>query len=185
MKPPHWIESGRGTHGLVFLHGVSGGAPGATDLLPRLTPPGWRGLAWDMPGYGASAAPDPFDFEALTQALLAMLDAAGNREPATDRAWAQALRRKHEERTAAADQSARKKTVGEDGRIHPAAIFAALKEVADPDLIRISERWESEEALGAHMASAHMAEFNKAMGTVKIEGADLWLYSAEAVKKLM
>ena len=77
MQPPHWIESGRGTHGLVFLHGVSGGAPGATDLLPRLTPPGWRGLAWDMPGYGASAAPDPFDFEALTQALLAMLDAAG------------------------------------------------------------------------------------------------------------
>ncbi len=72
-------------------------------------------------------------------ALAAMLDAAGNREPATDRAWAQALRRKHEERTAAADQSARKKTVGEDGRIHPAAIFAALKEVADPDLIAIAD----------------------------------------------
>lgn len=63
--------------------------------------------------------------------------------------------------------------------------YAFARDVADPDLIRISERWESEEALGAHMASAHMAEFNKAMGTVKIEGADLWLYSAEAVKKLM
>jgi len=30
-----------------------------------------------------------------------------------------------------------------------------------------------------------MAEFKKAMGGVKREGADLWLYSAEAVRKLI
>ena len=62
-------------------------------------------------------------------------------------------------------------TNAEDGCLH----YSFAQDLADPDLIRISERWESEEALGAHMASAHMAEFNKAMGTVKIEGADLWL----------
>ena len=29
MITPHWIENGQGDHGLVFLHGVSGGAAGA------------------------------------------------------------------------------------------------------------------------------------------------------------
>ena len=63
--------------------------------------------------------------------------------------------------------------------------YAFAQDIADPDLIRISERWDSQEALAAHGASAHMAVFNKAMGAVKREGADLWLYSGEAVRKLM
>lgn len=63
--------------------------------------------------------------------------------------------------------------------------YSFARDVADPDLIRIAERWESEEALGAHSASAHMADFQKALGSVKVEGADLWLYSAEAVKKIV
>lgn len=74
-----------------------------------------------------------------------------------------------------------KATHAEAGCIH----YSFARDVEDPDLIRIAERWESEEALGAHSASAHMADFQKALGTVKVEGADLWLYSAEAVKKLM
>lgn len=69
----------------------------------------------------------------------------------------------------------------EEGCLH----YSFARDVADPDLIRIAERWDSEAALGAHSASAHMAEFQQAMATVKVEGADLWLYSAEAVKKLM
>lgn len=63
--------------------------------------------------------------------------------------------------------------------------YAFARDIVDPDLIRISERWDSQEALAAHSASAHMAEFNKAMGSVQREGADLWLYSAEQVRKLM
>ena len=43
----------------------------------------------------------------------------------------------------------------------------------------------SKEALAAHSASAHMAAFNKAMGSVQREGADLRLYSADEVRKLM
>ncbi|MBN8501399.1 MAG: antibiotic biosynthesis monooxygenase [Sphingomonadales bacterium] len=74
-----------------------------------------------------------------------------------------------------------KATNAEDGCIH----YSFAQDIADPDLIRISERWESEAALGAHMASAHMAQFNKTMGSVIREGADLWLYSADQVKKLM
>lgn len=76
MPAPHWIESGGGTRGLLFLHGVSGGAEAARTLLPQLLPQGWRGLAWDMPGYGASAPLDPLDFDTLADAVVALLDAA-------------------------------------------------------------------------------------------------------------
>ena len=72
-------------------------------------------------------------------------------------------------------------TNAEDGCIH----YAFARDINDPDLIHISERWASEAALGAHSASAHMAAFQQAMGTVKTEGADLWLYSAEGLKKIM
>ena len=69
----------------------------------------------------------------------------------------------------------------EDGCIH----YSFSRDVGDPDLIHIAERWRDTEALGAHGKSAHMGEFNKAMGSVKREGADLWLYSAEEVRKLI
>ena len=69
----------------------------------------------------------------------------------------------------------------EDGCIH----YSFSRDVGDPDLLHIAERWRDGEALGAHGKSAHMAEFNKAMGSVKREGADLWLYSAEEVRKLI
>lgn len=74
-----------------------------------------------------------------------------------------------------------KATNEEQGCMH----YAFAQDIADPDLIRISERWDSPDALAAHGASAHMAEFNTAMRGVQREGADLWLYSAEAVRKLM
>lgn len=77
MPVPHWIETGAGARGLVFLHGVSGGSAGALDLLPRITPPGWRGLAWDMPGYGASAPMAVTDFDSYALALQGLLDMAG------------------------------------------------------------------------------------------------------------
>ncbi len=72
-------------------------------------------------------------------------------------------------------------TNAEDGCIH----YSFSRDIGDPDLIHIAERWRDGEALGAHGKSAHMAEFNKAMGSVKREDADLWLYSAEEVRKLI
>ncbi len=71
-------------------------------------------------------------------ALDAMVQAAGNRESAIDKAWADGLRKRHKERIASA---AGKKgpTVGEDGKVHPRAIFDALAELADPDYIAIAD----------------------------------------------
>ena len=72
-------------------------------------------------------------------ALAAMVEAAGNCAPAVDRTWTEGLRRRHQERSAKASQSAAQLTVGSDGKVHPGAIFAALKELADPDFIAIAD----------------------------------------------
>lgn len=63
--------------------------------------------------------------------------------------------------------------------------YSFARDLADPDLIRIAERWDSAEALAAHGQSAHMAAFNQAMRDVQREGAELWLYSAEVVRRIM
>lgn len=71
-------------------------------------------------------------------ALEALVAQAGNRRPAADTDWTGMLKRKHEERSSAA---ARRETPqrGEDGKVHPAAIFDAIREVADPDYIAIAD----------------------------------------------
>jgi acetolactate synthase-1/2/3 large subunit len=71
-------------------------------------------------------------------ALEAMVAQAGNRRPAADREWTAGLRRQHQERASAA---ARRETPlrGEDGKVHPAAIFDAIREVAAPDYIAIAD----------------------------------------------
>jgi acetolactate synthase-1/2/3 large subunit len=72
-------------------------------------------------------------------ALAAIVEAAGNREPALDRAWAEGLRARHRDRTASGQDAAGRKAVGSDGKVHPTAIFEAIKAVADPDYIAIAD----------------------------------------------
>lgn len=69
-------------------------------------------------------------------ALAAMVEAAGNRPPRVDRAWTEGLRRRHEERSKGGRKS---EAVGSDGKVHPNAIFDAIKEVAAPDFIAIAD----------------------------------------------
>jgi acetolactate synthase I/II/III large subunit len=69
-------------------------------------------------------------------ALAAIVEAAGNRAPATDKQWTEGLRRRHEERMSGGSKPA---AVGSDGKIHPAAIFDAIKQVAEKDFIAIAD----------------------------------------------
>lgn len=69
-------------------------------------------------------------------ALDAIVKAAGNRPPAVDRAWTDGLRRKHVERSSGGAATA---TLGDDGKVHPAAIFDAIKAVAAKDFIAIAD----------------------------------------------
>jgi acetolactate synthase-1/2/3 large subunit len=68
-------------------------------------------------------------------ALAAMVEAAGNRAPAVDRSWSEGLRQRHLERL----RPTKAETRGSDGKIHPAAIFEAIREHAAPDCIAIAD----------------------------------------------
>ncbi|HEX6143508.1 MAG TPA: thiamine pyrophosphate-binding protein [Geminicoccaceae bacterium] len=71
-------------------------------------------------------------------ALDALVAACGNRKPAVDTEWTQNLRKRHLERSAPEARKAAPKR-GDDGKVHPAQIFEAIREVADPDYIAIAD----------------------------------------------
>lgn len=57
-------------------------------------------------------------------------------------------------------------------------------DIEDPDLIHVSEQWESESAIDAHMAAAHMAEMMAAIGA-SIEAVSIKAYDARFVRTLL
>jgi len=62
---------------LVLLHGIGGRASGWAPIQQACAQAGWTSLAWDMPGYGRSQLIADCDFDALADALAALLDAHG------------------------------------------------------------------------------------------------------------
>jgi pimeloyl-ACP methyl ester carboxylesterase len=62
---------------LVFLHGIGGRASAWHAIQQICAAAGYGSLAWDMPGYGGSPAIDPYTFEGLANALLALMDKQG------------------------------------------------------------------------------------------------------------
>jgi pimeloyl-ACP methyl ester carboxylesterase len=74
VPTPAYAAAGVGRKTVLLLHGIGGNRDSFADELPRLAR-SWRALAWDMPGYGASPPVAPLTFEALAQAVVAVLDA--------------------------------------------------------------------------------------------------------------
>ena len=71
-----WREAGEGAV-VVLLHGLGGSRTAWEPQLAALSPT-WRAVAWDLPGYGASAPLDgPLTFDALADAVARLLDATG------------------------------------------------------------------------------------------------------------
>lgn len=65
-------------------------------------------------------------------------------------------------------------------RAEPGCIdYAYAIDVLDPGLVRISERWESREALTAHFNAAHMAAWRSFFPQLAITGRALRLYEGE------
>ena len=54
--------------------------------------------------------------------------------------------------------------------------YTFARDLADPDTLVLFERWRDQEALQAHMASAHMAEFQKVMAANPPESRDIRMY---------
>ena len=70
--------------------------------------------------------------------LQALADALGNDAGERDSGWLEGLRAKHRERIDRGAATAVPAT-GSDGRIHPMAIFNAIREVADEDYIAVAD----------------------------------------------
>lgn len=77
MTVPEHVAQGAGEPTLVFLHGVGGGHAAWQDQLPYFAARGLHTVAWDQPGYGASALVEPYDFEHVADALRGLLEHLG------------------------------------------------------------------------------------------------------------
>ena len=73
LTPAHRIV-GIGPEAIFYLHGV-GGARTSFDAQIGAGGPGFAHIAWDMPGYGDSAALPEMTFAALAEAALRLIDA--------------------------------------------------------------------------------------------------------------
>jgi len=65
---------------VVFLHGIGAAAAGFAEHVSLLEQQGVPAFAWDQPGYGGTAAIDPYTFETVAAELLRTLDARGVRQ---------------------------------------------------------------------------------------------------------
>ena len=69
----------------------------------------------------------------------------------------------------------------EDGCEH----YGFARDVLDPDLLVISERWRDQAAIDSHFKSPHMAVFNAALGAAKVEGISVKAYENGEVRVLI
>ena len=72
-------------------------------------------------------------------ALAAIVRKAGDRKPAIDRAWAQELRGKHEERARKLQASMEGAASDAEGRIHPNRLLAELQAQLSPDAVVVAD----------------------------------------------
>lgn len=79
MTLPSFTEQGTGDTAVFLLHGVGGGHAAWAQTQPVLASEGFRCIAWDAPGYGASPLAIPYTVESLATALLALMAHVGAR----------------------------------------------------------------------------------------------------------
>lgn len=79
MTLPACLEQGQGDTAVFLLHGVGGGKEAWARNQPVFASQGFRTVAWDMPGYGASPTVQPYDNAALAGALAALIGHTGAR----------------------------------------------------------------------------------------------------------
>lgn len=72
-------------------------------------------------------------------ALAALVRRGVNRTPAVDRAWAEGLRAKHLERSAAQRDAMRRAADGGDGRMHPNRLLAAVQDAIGNDSVVVAD----------------------------------------------
>ncbi|MFT4026687.1 MAG: putative quinol monooxygenase [Novosphingobium sp.] len=62
--------------------------------------------------------------------------------------------------------------------------YAYAEDVAEPGLIRVSEKWESREALAAHFETAHMKQWQQERIGLGMSDRDMAAYTIAATEAL-
>jgi quinol monooxygenase YgiN len=65
------------------------------------------------------------------------------------------------------------------------ALYAFSRDVLEPDVLLIAEKWRDAASLNAHFAAPHMAAFNQALPTAKIEDMSVIAYDAVGERVLI
>ena len=60
---------------ILMLHGIGGGHLAFAPQVESFAAAGYRAVSWDMPGYGRSASVEPYNFKALAQSCIALIEA--------------------------------------------------------------------------------------------------------------
>ena len=76
---PAYLEQGEGETAIFLLHGVGGGKEAWAHNQSALAGEGFKTIAWDMPGYGASPAIQPCSNAMLAAALKDLIEHIGAR----------------------------------------------------------------------------------------------------------
>ena len=70
-------------------------------------------------------------------------------------------------------------------RAEPGCIdYAYAEDLAEPGLIRVSEKWESREALAAHFEAAHMKQWQQERIGLGMSDRDMAAYTIAAAETL-
>ncbi|UVO52758.1 putative quinol monooxygenase [Sphingomonas sp. SUN039] len=72
-------------------------------------------------------------------------------------------------------------TRAEDG----CELYAFSRDVLDPEVLHIAEKWRDHAALTAHFATPHMAVFNAELGAAKVVSMSVKAYDAEGERVLV
>jgi quinol monooxygenase YgiN len=59
------------------------------------------------------------------------------------------------------------------------------RDVLDPDLLHVAERWRDNDALAAHFKTLHMATFNAVLANAKVLSLSIKAYDGDNVRVLM
>ena len=72
------------------------------------------------------------------------------------------------------------RTMVEASRAEPGCIaYAYAQDVLDPETIHVVEKWRDRDALKAHFATPHMAEWRGVMGALGLSGRDLRIFETD------
>ena len=75
--------------------------------------------------------------------------------------------------------------MGAATRCEPGCIkYAYASEPGDPGLVHVSEVWESQEALDAHFASAHMKQWQEERAGLGLSDRQITAYTVSGSKAL-